>query len=119
LWRLAEANGKVHAVSDKLAELVSGQQFELQVWITIKELAKPSPEQQSREIRIGVYAQTPAHEFGRPAGLDRRLLEAAQKGCDLRVETPALVGKADRSRGPLEQANSNTRFEPGYGPADT
>ncbi len=115
---IAEAHRHVHAVGHQIADLVAGDDLDLQLGIEIEKRAKPGSQNQSREIRIDIDPEPPAHRLRHARGCHRRLLDTAQQRRHLLVKAGAVVSQAHGAGGAVEQAQTDAAFQPGDGAAD-
>jgi len=116
--RLAEANSQIVPIRDQISEALPRDQVYLELGIRSKKSTQLWSENELREIRVHVDAESPANghfTFGQCGG---RVFERRHNRANGLVKPPAFVREGDGACRPLEEPDSNPVLEPSNCTAD-
>src|SRR5580692_4545174 len=116
--RLAEANSQIVSIRDQISEALARDQVHLKLRICFEKPTELRSENELREVRIHVDAESPPDchfTFGQSGGC---VFERRHNRANGLVKPPSFVGEGDRACRPLEETDSNLGLQPSYCTAD-
>src|ERR1700748_2166544 len=116
--RLAEANSQIVSIRNQISEALPRDQVHLKLRICFEKSTELRSENELREIRVHVHAESPPDRhftFGQSGG---GVVESRHNRGNGLGKTPALVRERDGACRPLQESDSHLRLEPSNCTAD-